>query len=50
VEGDGEMDREFWSIETSETDAAGEATELGGFRVPSVTTDAFEAFHGRAVE
>jgi hypothetical protein len=42
IDGEGEVDRE-------ETDAAGVATELGGFRVPSVMTEALEAFRGRAV-
>jgi hypothetical protein len=50
VEGVGEVDRKSWSIERPETDAAGEATELGGFRVPSVITDALETFRGRTVE
>jgi hypothetical protein len=31
-------------------DVAGEATELGGFRVPSVMTEVVEALGGRAVE
>jgi hypothetical protein len=41
-EGEGEDARE-------ETDAAGEATELGGFLVPSVMTDTLEALRGTAV-
>jgi hypothetical protein len=50
VDGDGDEDRDLARIARSDTDGAGEATELGGFREPSVMIDAFEMFHVPALD
>jgi hypothetical protein len=50
VDSEGELDRDSSRRLRLDMDGTGEATELGGFRVPSVMTDTLDGFHeGRAV-
>jgi hypothetical protein len=50
VDGEGELDRDPSRRFRLDMDGTGEATELGGFLVPSVITDTLDGFHeGRAV-